>query len=93
MLRVPPDLGHGDLMGSPGPLDRFPVDLQEARVDDRHRVDHCRAPLFEDRPDGFPLARLDIDEEGVGGDDAADTLRYLVATKAREIGERKLRGV
>ncbi len=29
---------------------------------------------------------------GVGGDDAADALRYLVATKAREIRVRKLRG-
>ena len=30
---------------------------------------------------------------GVGGDDAADCLRYLVATKAREIMVRKLRGL
>jgi len=33
----------------------------------------------------------DADEEGVGGDDAADALRYLVATKSRTIVERKLR--
>ncbi len=32
------------------------------------------------------------DEDGVGGDDAADPLRYLVATKAREIRVMKLRG-
>jgi hypothetical protein len=29
----------------------------------------------------------------VGGDDAADALRYLVATKERRIVQRKLRGV
>jgi hypothetical protein len=32
-------------------------------------------------------------DEGVGGDDAADALRYLVATKPREIVVRKLRGL
>ncbi len=29
---------------------------------------------------------------GVGGDEAADALRYLVATKVREVVVRKLRG-
>jgi hypothetical protein len=34
------------------------------------------------------------DEEGIGGDDAADALRYyLVATKGRELKLRKLRRV
>jgi excisionase family DNA binding protein len=33
------------------------------------------------------------DEDGVGGDDAADCLRYLVATKSRAISQRKLRGL
>jgi hypothetical protein len=33
------------------------------------------------------------DDEGVGGDDAADCLRYLVATKAPEVRVRKLRGI
>ena len=37
--------------------------------------------------------KLDADEDGVGGDDAAEALRYLVATKARTISQRKLRGV
>jgi hypothetical protein len=36
---------------------------------------------------------VDADEDGVDGDDAADALRYLVATKAREIKVRKLRGL
>ena len=35
----------------------------------------------------------DGDEEGVGGDDAADALRYLVATKSRSVVSRKLRGL
>ena len=38
------------------------------------------------------VLKVDADEEGVGGDDAADALRYLVATKSREIRQRKLRG-
>jgi len=32
-------------------------------------------------------------EEAVGGDDAADALRYLVATKPRRVIERKLTGL
>ncbi len=35
----------------------------------------------------------DADEDGVGGDDAADALRYLVATKSRTVVQRKLRGL
>jgi hypothetical protein len=39
------------------------------------------------------VLKVDCDEDGVGGDDAADCLRYLVATKARTVTQRKLRGV
>jgi hypothetical protein len=39
------------------------------------------------------VLKVDADEDGVGGDDAADCLRYLVATKSRSISQRKLRGL
>ena len=39
------------------------------------------------------VLKVDADDEGNGGDDAADCLRYLVATKARELVVRKLRGL
>ena len=39
------------------------------------------------------VLKVDADEDGVGGDDAADALRYLVATKGRTVSQRKLRGV
>jgi len=39
------------------------------------------------------LLKVDADEDGGGGDDAADALRYLVATKPRTIAQRKLRGL
>ena len=39
------------------------------------------------------VLKVDADDEGVGGDDCADCLRYLVATKARTIEVRKLRGL
>ena len=35
----------------------------------------------------------DADEEGVGGDDAADALRYLIATTTRTVSQNKLRGL
>ncbi|MEI8291463.1 MAG: terminase family protein [Verrucomicrobiota bacterium] len=38
------------------------------------------------------VLKVDADDDGVGGDDAADCLRYLVATKTRTITQRKLRG-
>lgn len=38
------------------------------------------------------VLKVDADEVGIGGDDAADALRYLVATKSRTITQRKLRG-
>lgn len=39
------------------------------------------------------VLKVDCDEDGVGGDDAADCLRYLVATKSRTVAQRKLRGL
>ena len=39
------------------------------------------------------VLKVDADEEGVGGDDCADCLRYLVATKSRTVTQRKLRGL
>ena len=39
------------------------------------------------------VLKIDADEDGIGGDDAADALRYLVATKSRAISQRKLRGL
>ncbi|MBI5385075.1 MAG: hypothetical protein HZA90_10355 [Verrucomicrobia bacterium] len=39
------------------------------------------------------VLKVDADEDGIGGDDAADALRYLVATKPRVLSVRKLRGL
>jgi hypothetical protein len=39
------------------------------------------------------VLKVDADEDGVGGDDAADCLRYLVATRERRVTQRKLRGL
>jgi hypothetical protein len=38
--------------------------------------------LQHDRKRPEDLLKINADEEGVGGNDAADALRYLVATKA-----------
>jgi hypothetical protein len=39
------------------------------------------------------VLKVDADEDGVGGDDAGDALRYLVATKSRAVARRRLRGL
>ena len=39
------------------------------------------------------VLKVDADEEGIGGDDAADALRYLVATKPRTLIQKRLRGL
>jgi phage terminase large subunit len=39
------------------------------------------------------VLKVDADDDGIGGDDCADALRYLVATKSRTITQRKLRGL
>ena len=38
------------------------------------------------------LLKSNVNEEGLGGDDLADALRYLVATRPREIHMIKLKG-
>jgi hypothetical protein len=39
------------------------------------------------------VLKVNTDEDGIGGDDSADCLRYMVATKSRSISQRKLRGL
>jgi hypothetical protein len=39
------------------------------------------------------VLKVDPDADGVGGDDAADALRYLVATPSRQVQVVKLRGL
>ncbi|HEX2973147.1 MAG TPA: hypothetical protein VHP11_12495 [Tepidisphaeraceae bacterium] len=39
------------------------------------------------------VLKVDADEDGLGGGDCADCLRYLVATKSRTVAQRKLRGL
>jgi hypothetical protein len=39
------------------------------------------------------VLNVDADEDGVGGDNAADCLRYSAATNPRVVTQRKLRGL
>jgi hypothetical protein len=38
------------------------------------------------------VLKVDVDEDGNGGDDTADALRYLIASKGRTVAVRKLVG-
>ena len=55
------------------------------------RAEHVWSSVDSDLPDD--VLKVGTDEDGVGGDDAADCVRYLVATKARGVVQRKLRGL
>ena len=53
----------------------------------------CLPYLQHDPEHPGDVLKSNVNEEGLGGDDLADALRYLVATRARVIYERKLRGL
>jgi hypothetical protein len=57
------------------------------------RLVECLPALQHDPNRPEDVLKVDADEDGVGGDDAADALRYLVATKSRTVTQRKLRGL
>jgi phage terminase large subunit len=51
-------------------------------------------PYLQHNPDcPGDVLKTNINEEGLGGDDLADAMRYLVATPANRIYERKLSGL
>jgi phage terminase large subunit len=56
------------------------------------RLVECIPSLQHDPSRPEDVLKVDADEDGVGGDDAADALRYLVATKPRTVEMRKLVG-
>src|SRR5205807_9335901 len=57
------------------------------------RLVECLPSLQHDPNRPEDVLKVDADEDGAGGDDAADCLRYLVATKERVVEQRKLRGL
>jgi hypothetical protein len=57
------------------------------------RLLECLPSLQHDPNRPEDVLKVDADEDGVGGDDAADALRYLVATKPRTVVVRRLRGL
>jgi hypothetical protein len=57
------------------------------------RLVECLPSLQHDPNRPEDVLKVDVDEDGNGGDDTADCLRYLVATKARAVTQRKLRGL
>ena len=57
------------------------------------RLVECLPSLQHDPNRPEDVLKVDADEDGVGGDDTADCLRYLVATKSRAVTQRKLRGL
>ena len=67
--------------------------LSPLRTGTSARLIECLPSLQHDPNRPEDVLKVDADEDGVGGDDAADCFRYLVATRSRAISQRKLRGV
>jgi hypothetical protein len=57
------------------------------------RLIECLPSLQHDPNRPEDVLKVDADEDGVGGDDAADCARYLVATKPRTLTVMKFRGL
>ena len=57
------------------------------------RLIDCLPSLQHDPNHPEDVLKTDPDEDGIGGDDAADTLRYLVASKPHQVRVCKLRGL
>lgn len=57
------------------------------------RLIDCLPSLQHDPARPEDVLKADPDEDGIGGDDAADALRYLVATKVPKLLVTKLRGL
>ena len=57
------------------------------------RLIECLPSLQHDPNRPEDVLKTDPDDDGLGGDDSADALRYLVSTKPRLIYQRKLRGL
>jgi hypothetical protein len=57
------------------------------------RLIDCLPTLQHDPGRPEDVLKVDPDDDGNGGDDAADALRYLVATKPAYCAQRKLRGL
>jgi phage terminase large subunit len=56
------------------------------------RLIECLPSLQHDPNHPEDVLKVDMEEDGLGGDDTADALRYLIGTKPREIFQRKLTG-
>jgi len=57
------------------------------------RLLECLPSLQHDANRPEDVLKVNADEEGIGGDDAADACRYLEAAKGRELRLRKLSGL
>lgn len=57
------------------------------------RLIECLPSLQHDPTRPEDVLKVDPDDDGIGGDDAADAARYLVATKPRILEIRKIRGL
>jgi hypothetical protein len=53
----------------------------------------CLAEMGLQRGAGKFLKSSGLQKQAFRGDDAADALRYLMATKSRAVAQRKLRGL
>ena len=80
-------------LGDPAPQCGVPIAPRLFIHERCARLVECLPALQHDPNRPEDVLKVDVDEDGNGGDDTADCLRYLVATKSRVVAQRKLRGL
>ena len=68
-------------------------EFSEVRQKEKWRLVETLPAVQHDPHRPEDVLKVDADEDGVGGDDAADAIRHLVATKSRTAAQRKLCGL
>lgn len=91
--------GWAEVLKLLGDVDRLDADKKPAPIAPQLfinpkcvRLLDCLPALEHDPNRPEDVLKVDVDSDGNGGDDPGDSLRYMVATRAKEVKQRKVSG-
>lgn len=86
--------GWSEILKLLGDVDAKPAVVPRLRIHARCARLLETVPLLQHDPNRpEDVDKVDTDDDGIGGDDAADALRYMVATKTHKITMQKVKGI